>query len=231
METGEYVADASKLLRIERIAVIGYNPTGLALVEASVLAGLRTTLIRTTRGSVDDAKRRVAASLEQKRQDGRISRDCMYRALVRLRCAADISAASTADLVLEMTDFPVPPRQTVLRLAERATGGRAILATCASPLIVRPLGSRLDVQENFLGMHFLHPAVLAGLCEVSPTDRTQPTVVLAAMQWACMVGRLPVLVKGSWPRGFVAARAAEAKRANEPLPQGEEAVAAFCVGH
>ncbi|MDI1476989.1 3-hydroxyacyl-CoA dehydrogenase NAD-binding domain-containing protein [Polyangium sp. y55x31] len=176
------------------VAVIGGGSGSIGVIEACLLAGLSATMIRTTPGSVSEARRRLVSSLDDKRRGGRLDRDAIERALDLLRASGDIGAAASADLVLESTDSAWKTRQTLLAQAERATQGRAILATTAPTALLRALSTRLDVRENFVGLHFFAPAVLAGFCEVSVTNRTQPTVVETAVQFVKALGKHAVIV-------------------------------------
>ncbi|MDI3285922.1 3-hydroxyacyl-CoA dehydrogenase NAD-binding domain-containing protein [Polyangium sp. 15x6] len=180
---------------ITDVAVIGGGAGSIGVIEACLLAGLSATMIRTTHGSASEVRRRLASSFEDKRQDGRLDRDAVERALDRFRASGDIGAAASADLVLESTDSAWKARQTLLTQAERATHGRAILATTAPTALLRALATRLDVRENFVGLHFFAPAVLAGFCEVSVTNRTQPTVVETAVQFVKALGKHAVIVR------------------------------------
>jgi len=189
--------------KIERVSVIGCHTTSLGIAASCLLAGIFTTIIRTTPGNMIEARRRLEVYFQEKRRAGELKLEQMESALSRLHTAAQLSATRGSDLILEMTSFPVPSRQTLLRLCERAAGKGAILATSASPLLVRPLAARLEKRENLVGMHFLSAAVLAGLCEVSPTDRTEPTVLLTAMQFAYAIGKLPILLRGRWAEGLL----------------------------
>lgn len=179
---------------ITDVAVIGGGAGSIGVIEACLLAGLSATMIRTTPGSVSETRRRLVSSLDDKRRGGRLDREAIERALDLLRAAGDIGAAESADLVLESTDASWKARQTLLAQAERATRGRAILATTAPTALLRTLSTRLDVRENFVGLHFFAPAVLAGFCEVSVTNRTQPTVVETAVQFVTALGKHAVIV-------------------------------------
>jgi len=179
---------------IEDVAIIGGGASSLGVIESCLLAGLSATMIRTTPGSAAEARRRIAASLGDKQDAGRLDRGEVERALGRFRVSGDMAAAASADLVLESTEVPWKERQTLLQLAERATNGHAILATTAPTALLRALSTRLDVRENFVGMHFFVPAVLAGFCEVSVTNRTQPTVVETSVQFVKALGKHAVIV-------------------------------------
>ncbi|MDC3954642.1 3-hydroxyacyl-CoA dehydrogenase NAD-binding domain-containing protein [Polyangium jinanense] len=179
---------------ITDVAIISGAASSIGVIEACLLAGLFATMIRTTPGSASETRRRLASSLEDKRHGGRLDRDAVERALDLFRASGDISAAASADLVLESTDSAWKARQTLLAQAERATHGRAILATTAPTALLRTLSTRLDVRENFVGLHFFAPPVLAGFCEVSVTNRTQPTVVETAVQFVKALGKHAVIV-------------------------------------
>ncbi|MRG94892.1 3-hydroxyacyl-CoA dehydrogenase NAD-binding domain-containing protein [Polyangium spumosum] len=212
---------------IEDVAVIGGGAKSLGVIEACLLAGLSTTLIRSTPGGAAEARRRLSASLEDKRADGRLDPEAVTRALGRFRAAGDIGAAASADLVLDSTVLPWRDRQTLLKLAERATNGHAILATTAPTALLRALSTRLDVRENFLGLHFFAPAVLAGFCEVSVTNRTQPTVVETAVQFVQALGKYAVIVRDTPALLLLQTQGARLGPSGSP-PSRSDAALGFC---
>ncbi len=180
---------------IADVAVVGGDLGSLGVIEACLLAGLSATMIRATPGGASTSRKQLIASLVDKQRAGCLDRDVVERALGRFRAFCDIRAAAKADLVLEWTEGSWKARQTLLQMAERATNGHAILATTAPTALLRVLATRLDVRENFVGMHFFAPAVLAGFCEVSVTNRTQPTVLETAVQFVQALGKHAVIVR------------------------------------
>ncbi|MDI1431695.1 3-hydroxyacyl-CoA dehydrogenase family protein [Polyangium sorediatum] len=204
---------------ITDVAVIGGGAGSLGVIEACLLAGLSATMIRTTPGSASEARKRLASALEDKRHAGRLDPEAVTRALRLFRATGDIGAAASADLVLESTDLSWKTRQTLLAQAERATNGHAILATTAPTALLRALATRLDVRENFVGLHFFAPAVLAGFCEVSVTNRTQPTVVETAVQFVKTLGKHAVIVRDTPACLLLQSRGAKRGAAHAELPR------------
>ncbi|MDI1443305.1 3-hydroxyacyl-CoA dehydrogenase NAD-binding domain-containing protein [Polyangium sp. 6x1] len=211
------------------VAIIGGGAGSMGVIEACLLAGLSATMIRTTPGGATEARRRLASSLEDKRHAGRLDRDAVERALGQFRASSDIAAAASADLVLESADAPWKARQTLLTQAERTTHGHAILATTAPTALLRALATRLHVRENFVGLHFFAPAVLAGFCEVSVTNRTQPTVVETAVQFVKALGKHAVIVRDTPACLLLRSRGAELGAPRAGFPRSSRArPASFC---
>jgi len=200
---------------VTSVAVIGGSASSLGIVEACLLAGLSTILIRETPGGNAAARRRIEASLADKHAEGSLEPGALEATLDLLRSAGDVSAAAGADLVLESSMSSFSSRQTLLGLAERATKGRAILATTAPTTCLRALSARLEIRENFLGMHFFAPPVLAWLCEVSVTNQTKPTALRTAVQFAIRLGKQPLVVRDAPSLDVARSRSAAQPRKNE----------------
>ncbi|MEM8855143.1 MAG: 3-hydroxybutyryl-CoA dehydrogenase [Pseudomonadota bacterium] len=76
-------------------------------------------------------------------------------------------------------------------------GADAILASTTSTILVDELADMAGAPERFLNAHWLNPAYLIPLVEVSPSDRTDPATTEALESLLTAVGKVPVRMKAS----------------------------------
>jgi 3-hydroxyacyl-CoA dehydrogenase / enoyl-CoA hydratase / 3-hydroxybutyryl-CoA epimerase len=81
----------------------------------------------------------------------------------------------------------------------------AILATNTSSIPLEDLRSTLQSPERLVGLHFFNPVSRLQLVEVVSHDRTDPTMLKAALAFVGAIDRLPLPVKSS--PGFLVNRA------------------------
>src|SRR5260370_11002567 len=75
--------------------------------------------------------------------------------------------------VPEMVDL----KREVLAAASKCLGPEIIIASTTSTILVDDLSSAVDHRERFLNVHWLNPAYLIPLVEISPGAATDPAVV------------------------------------------------------
>ena len=68
---------------------------------------------------------------------------------------------------------------------------RAIVASTTSTFLVDELSDCVSRPERFLNAHWLNPAYLVPLVEVSPSERTEETVTEALESLLAEVGKVP----------------------------------------
>lgn len=75
--------------------------------------------------------------------------------------------------------------------------GDSIVASTTSTILVDELADMAGAPERFLNAHWLNPAYLIPLVEVSPSARTDPHIVTALEDLLTAVGKVPVRMKAS----------------------------------
>ena len=98
----------------------------------------------------------------------------------------------------------------------------AVVASTTSTFLVDELSDCLSRPERFLNAHWLNPAYLVPLVEVSPSERTEKTVTEALENLLVEVGKVPVRLKAS--PGYIVPRV-QMLAMNEAARLVEEGVA------
>jgi 3-hydroxybutyryl-CoA dehydrogenase len=132
--------------------------------------------------------------------------------------AALCSASVIFEAVPEVPDL----KRDVLARASKLAGPKPIIASTTSTILVGDLSPAVDHPERFLNAHWLNPAFLVPLVEVSPGKRTDPAVTARLKALLESVGKVPVICAAR--PGYIVPRI-QALAMNEAARMVEEGVA------
>ena len=144
-------------------------------------------------------------------------------ARVRVVPAAQAPAAlAAADLIFEGVPEIIPVKHAALAEASRLARPDAIIASTTSTILVDDLSPAVEHPGRFLNAHWLNPAYLVPLVEVSPGAATDPAVTQRVCALLERTGKVPVVCKAS--PGFIVPRI-QTLAMNEAARMVEEGVA------
>ncbi len=127
-----------------------------------------------------------------------------------------------ADLVFEGVPELVDLKREVLMMASKWVGPDVIIASTTSTILVDDLSGAVEHPERFLNVHWLNPAYLIPLVEISPGAATDPAVVANVKALLEGIGKVPVVCAAT--PGFIVPRI-QALAMNEAARMVEEGVA------
>ena len=132
------------------------------------------------------------------------------------------AALSSAAVVFEGVPEVLDLKREALARAAALAGHQPIIASTTSTILVDDLASAVDRPERFLNAHWLNPAYLVPLVELSPGARTDPAVTARLKALLESIGKVPVVCA---PRpGYIVPRV-QALAMNEAARMVEEGVA------
>ena len=132
------------------------------------------------------------------------------------------AALATADLIFEAAPETDEAKQSALGFLSKASRPDAIIASTTSTFLSDKLQAMVTGPERFLNAHWLNPAFLVPLVEVSPGAQTDPAVTDRLVALLEGIGKVPVVCKAS--PGFIVPRL-QALAMNEAARMTEEGVA------
>ncbi len=193
---------AAPVIAAPVIAIVGPGRMGRGMAHAFAYTGHTVRLVDlkprpedAARASLQAATDEIARTVGIMAQAGALPADQVARVLARVTThgAAQADAAiADADLVLE----GVPEIMEVKRAAFARIGAAArrdaVIASTTSTFLVESLADLVPGPERFLNTHWLNPAYLIPLVEVSPGRRTDPAVLARAMSLLRGAGKVPV---------------------------------------
>ncbi|RKU04134.1 3-hydroxyacyl-CoA dehydrogenase [Burkholderia sp. Nafp2/4-1b] len=215
-----------------RVHVLGAGRMGQGIALVFAFAGLDVTLIdfkpRDAQGwrafeerTRDELVRPLHAQVELGRIDAAQAEAVVARIAV---VARDDAAAAVRDagIVFEALPEVLDAKADALRWLGAHVDAHATISSTTSTFVVTELQRHVAHPERMLNAHWLNPALLMPLVEVSRSDATDPRVVEALAALLERVGKKPVIC-GPAP-GYIVPRI-QALAMNEAARMVEEGVA------
>jgi 3-hydroxybutyryl-CoA dehydrogenase len=155
---------------IARVGIVGGGLMGSGIAEVCARAGLAVVVCEVSPVAVDEARKRIAASLARAVRHGKIDDAEAERARARIDVVDDLSALSVSDLVVEAVAENEAVKTAVFaeldRVVERPD---AILASNTSSIPIMKLGMATGRPEQVVGIHFFNPVPVLNLVELVPS--------------------------------------------------------------
>jgi 3-hydroxybutyryl-CoA dehydrogenase len=132
------------------------------------------------------------------------------------------AALADAGIVFEGVPEVVDLKREVLAAASKCIDREVIIASTTSTILVDDLSGAVEHPERFLNVHWLNPAYLIPLVEISPGTATDPAVTAQVKALLEGIGKVPVVCAAT--PGFIVPRI-QALAMNEAARMVEEGVA------
>ncbi|WP_319533842.1 3-hydroxyacyl-CoA dehydrogenase [uncultured Vibrio sp.] len=191
---------------IKTVAVIGAGTMGAGIAQVAAQSGYRVVLFDLELGKADHAKSVIAARLEKRVANSKMSLNAKDTLLEAMYCSDALQDVASADLVIEAIVEDLAIKQSLFRDLESICREDCLLSTNTSSISVTSIASALAKPERFVGLHFFNPAPLMKLVEVVRGIATSPAATEAAKVWAESCGKHAVITR-SLP-GFIVNRVA-----------------------
>lgn len=131
-------------------------------------------------------------------------------------------ALSSASIIFEGVPEVLDLKRAALARASKLAGPKPIIASTTSTILVDDLSGAVEHPERFLNAHWLNPAFLVPLVEISPGAGTDPAVTARVTALLESVGKVPVVCAAR--PGYIVPRI-QALAMNEAARMVEEGVA------
>ncbi|PIF74335.1 3-hydroxyacyl-CoA dehydrogenase [Variovorax sp. 54] len=197
-----------------RFAAVGAGRMGRGIAIAFAYAGHRISLIdlrpRTPEAwqrLSDEAQAEITASLSGLAQLGVIDASQVERIAARVdfvNAAEALRALAAAELVFEGVPETMEAKREAFEQLNRHCSDDAILTSTTSSILVTQLAALVRRPERFLNMHWLNPAYVIPVVELSCHPGTDAGVLARTKALMEAIGKLPV-VCGASP-GYIVPR-------------------------
>jgi 3-hydroxybutyryl-CoA dehydrogenase len=197
-----------------RFAAVGAGRMGRGIAIAFAYAGHRIVLVDLRPRSDeawqrlrDEARAEIEASLSGLAQLGVIDASQVARIAARVEfvdAAGAPQALAAADLVFEGVPETLDAKREAFEQLNRHCRDDAILTSTTSSILVTQLAAFVRLPERFLNMHWLNPAYVIPVVELSCHPGTDPAVLARTKALMEAIGKLPV-VCGASP-GYIVPR-------------------------
>ncbi len=215
------------------IACLGAGRMGRGIAVAFAYAGHPVTMIDVKAGrSVEQFTKLEAEALDEVRKTlGSLTRIGMLKEgdadtiIARVSVVPAIESAEAladAGIIFEGVPEVVDLKREVLGAASKAVGPDVIIASTTSTILVDDLSGAIEHPNRFLNVHWLNPAYLIPLVEISPGKATDPDNIARVKTLLEGIGKVPVVCAAT--PGFIVPRI-QALAMNEAARMVEEGVA------
>jgi 3-hydroxybutyryl-CoA dehydrogenase len=214
------------------IACLGAGRMGRGIAVAFAYAGHAVTMIDVKARSTDQFATLEAEALGEIRKTlaslarfGLLSDGDADAVIARVSVvpAKNMAVAlAGAGIVFEGVPEVVDLKREVLASASKYVGPEIIIASTTSTILVDDLSGSVAHPARFLNVHWLNPAYLIPLVEISPGAATDPAVIAQAKALLEGIGKVPVVCAAT--PGFIVPRI-QALAMNEAARMVEEGVA------
>jgi 3-hydroxybutyryl-CoA dehydrogenase len=216
----------------EPVACLGAGRMGRGIAVVFAYAGHNVTLV--------DFKPRDAATFEKLSADalaevrsvlttlagfGLFDPAAVDTLMARVSVApehAAQAALSSAGIIFEGVPEVLDLKREALARCATLAGPKPIIASTTSTILVDDLSGTIEHPERFLNAHWLNPAFLMPLVEISPGKATDPAVTERVKALLESVGKVPVVCAAR--PGYIVPRI-QALAMNEAARMVEEGVA------
>jgi 3-hydroxybutyryl-CoA dehydrogenase len=214
------------------IACLGAGRMGRGIAVAFAYAGHSVVMIDVKPRSDEQFDQLRADALEEVRKTvasltrfgllGEADADVVTSRVTVVAADASSSTLASAGLVFEGVPEVVELKREVLAAASKSVKPDIVIASTTSTILVDDLSNAIEHPERFLNVHWLNPAFLIPLVEISPGEKTNPDVTNRVKTLLESIGKVPV-VCAAIP-GFIVPRI-QALAMNEAARMVEEGVA------
>jgi len=217
---------------LPHVSVVGAGRMGEGIALAFIYAGLPVTLIdiknRTEVERCDYFARvqeNIRSELQMLVRLGVLQADQADIALSRVTVMSKAQAASglkQCDLVFEAVPEVIAVKQETFAWVSQHAAASTIIASTTSTFLVTELAEMVSEPKRFVNAHWLNPAYLMPLVEVSRSSATCEQVVERLLALLKRIGKVPVVCNPV--AGYIVPRI-QALAMNEAARMVEEGVA------
>lgn len=215
----------------ETIAAVGAGRMGRGMAVAFAYSGHPVRLIDAKPRSMAEFDRLKAETLAELHRTfalmadvGLMQADEIDTMLARVEVVGhdDLAAAlAGVPFIFEGVPETLEAKREVFETLSRHAGPDAVIASTTSTILSNDLQGFVIPPERFLNAHWLNPAFLVPLVEVSPGDATDPAVTARLIDLLERIGKVPVTCAAS--PGYIVPRI-QALAMNEAARLVEEGV-------
>ncbi len=190
------------VMKDKRILAAGAGRMGRGIAHMFAYAGYPVALLDVKdrdedgfRQLVDAALAEIEANLTFLSELGHISPAQVNKVLDLIEVKPKASAPTAigaADVIIEAVPETPEAKKHALELIGEHAGADAITTSTTSSMLVTELQQWVAQPERFLNTHFLNPAYLIPLVEVSPAPNTAESVALDIITLFESIGKAPV---------------------------------------
>jgi 3-hydroxybutyryl-CoA dehydrogenase len=208
------------------IACLGAGRMGRGIAVAFAYAGHAVTMIDVKAGrsaeqfvkleseALDEVRKTLASLVRLGLLKDRDA-DAIIARVAVVPASASATVLSVTGMVFEGVPEVVELKREVLGAASKLVGPEVVIASTTSTILVDDLSSAIERPERFLNVHWLNPAYIIPLVEISPGKATDTAIVSRVKTLLEGIGKVPVVCAPT--PGFIVPRIQTLARKASPV--------------
>ena len=189
---------------MKKIGVIGAGTMGTGIAHVSALSGFDVTLVDIEQNLLEHSLTSIKKGLKRQVDKGKISRDEMNAALVRIQTKTKMKLLSSEDIVIEATTENKEVKISIFSELDTFCPEKTILASNTSSISISLIASATNRPEKVIGMHFMNPVSIMKLVEIIRGKLTSDETTKKVKNLVELLNKIPVECNDS--SGFVSNR-------------------------
>ena len=191
---------------LDRSAVIGAGLMGSQIGLVLAMGSRETVLMSRTEKSLNRALERLSRYADDLNRHGLLPGGSPEATLAKVSTTTSVEeAASNAEFIVESVYEDLEAKRKVFVEMEHWAPLDAVLATNTSSLPIGRIAEGLKRPERVVGSHFVQPAHIVPIVEVTKSEKTSEETVRRSVEVWRRLGKMPLIVKLDVP-GFVVNR-------------------------
>ena len=192
---------------MNKVVAIGAGRMGRGIAQVFAFAGHKVSIIdfkdRTseqTKYLFKESREEIFQNLTLLSSIGLISPELIDSTMDRIELHALSNSKDIildADYIFEAVPEVVEIKERVFKKLDSLMTPDVIFASTTSTILSNKLAKFVTTPKNFLNAHFLNPAYLVPLVEISPCEETDPKIVDKFCLFLKSIGKVPVVCKSS----------------------------------
>ncbi len=191
--TVDDIPEATALLAVERVGVLGAGTMGGGIAMNFLSAGIPVTIVEREQAALDKGVETMRRNYENSVRRGKLDQAQADAALALLTPSVDFGDLGQADLVVEAVYESMDLKKEIFARLDSIAKPEAILASNTSYLDIDEMATATSRPEKVLGMHFFSPANIMKLLEVVRAEKTGKAELATVMALAPRIGKIPVV--------------------------------------
>ena len=185
-----------KVEEVRRLAVIGAGLMGHGIAMEFALAGYEVGLHDVTEERIQEALKRIQATLQMLTMAGLVSHDRAEPSLNRIRGSSELGAVvAEADMVVEAAFEDLSVKKRIFGELDALCPPRTILASNTSSLMPSQLAVSTRRPDKVLVTHYFNPPYLLPAVEVVRGEQTSDETVTTVCDLLKKAGKRPVVIR------------------------------------
>lgn len=190
--------------RVRKVGIIGSGQMGSGIAVACIQHGLAVVLKDVSKAIAERGREFVSQRIDELIQEGTFSTSEKASIMERLVTTEKATDFRDCDIIIEAVFESSDLKQKVTLEAEEQIDNYSIIGTNTVSIPITKLSSALQRPENYVGLHFFHPADQVPLVEIVKGQQSSDESIARAIDFVQRIMKIPIVVKDVW--GFYAGR-------------------------